>query len=68
MTPGAEARQLAQMLVDLAAGLEPWRELWPEIGEYLPRRGDLSPAATTRRVRLLRAIVERAERRGLTGR
>jgi hypothetical protein len=65
VTPGAVKRQLVQMLADLTAGLEKWRELWPEIGEELPRRSDQGERATRKRVRLLRAIVERAERSGL---
>ena len=57
-----EQRQMVQLLADLCVGLEPWRDLWPEVGELLPRRTDRSEYATMRRTKLLRKIVERAER------
>jgi hypothetical protein len=62
-----EQRQLAQLLDDLVSlGLEPWWTLiGPALAEYeMPRQGDHTQEATSRRVKLLRTIVEKAERAG----
>lgn len=66
----ATRRQLTQLLDDLVSlGLEPWWGLAGAglaLAEYeLPRKGDQTATATRRRVKLLRGIVERAERSGL---
>ena len=57
-----EQRQMVQLLTDRCVGMEPWRYLWAEVGVLLPRRTDRSEYATMRRTKLLRKIVERAER------
>ncbi len=55
-------RQMVELCRDLCSGLSHWAAFTPEIRDALPRASDRSEDAHRRRLRLLRAIVEKAER------